>query len=89
MRKSFAEIQVSYHESAEAHACLESQRTLLLLDLVSLRFRSRSVLGLDFCPLSAQALIHFVLCIVATSDSLVHEALGVALLEGCDDVLAR
>lgn len=67
----------------------EAQLLLLRLDLVALRPRSRPVLGLNLRPLLAQTPIDRVLRRVAASGGLVHESLGVTLLECCDNVLAR
>lgn len=72
-----------------APARSKAQLPLLSLDLVALVPRGVPVVGLHLGPLRAQTLVDLQLDVVAAAGGLVHEALGVALLERSDDVLAR
>lgn len=85
-RKGFA---IDIHDIATSSGFLEAKGFLFLLDLVSLRFRCHSVLGLDLGSFFAETFVDLVFDAVATSDRFVHEALVVALLEGSDDFFAR
>ena len=67
----------------------ETQRLLLLLDLVPLRLALVSVLGLDLRSFLSEAKVHLLFDIVTASNGLMHEALVVAVLESRDDLLAR
>lgn len=67
---------------------LDTQRSLLFLDLISFCSRGRPVLVLCFGALLPQTPVYQVLGIVTGACSFVHEALCMAFFESGNDVLA-
>jgi len=67
---------------------LQTKRFLLLLEAVALGLCGGPVLGLHLGTLLTQTLVDLVLDVVAAAHGLVHESLGVTLLESGDDFFA-